>query len=75
MPYVEKNRYKTIPDEVIIEFIKSLDFITTSLLQKQFRIGYNQSCDIIAKLARMGFLENKNRFNQYNIVKTSFFEQ
>lgn len=73
MFYVEKNRYKAISDEAIIEFIKSLDFVTTSLLQKKFRIGYHQASDIISKLVRIGFLENKNRYNQYNIVKSPFF--
>lgn len=70
---LKKNRYKATSDEAIIEFIKSLDFVTTSLLQKKFSIGYHQAFDIVAKLVRIGYLENKNRYNQYNIVKSSFF--
>lgn len=73
MSYVEKNRYKAISDQAIMEYIKSLDFVTTSLLQKEFGIGYHQASDIILKLMRIGFLGNKNRYNQYSIVKSSFF--
>ena len=73
MSYVDKNRYKAIPDEAIMQFIRSLDFVTASLLQKQFSIGCHQASDIISKLVRIGFLENKNRYNQYNVVKSALF--
>lgn len=54
-----------------VELLKDLDYISTSVLQKRFRIGYIRAVRLIDRLEDDGIIGTPDKNNKRKVIKQS----
>lgn len=53
----------------ILKFVMEYKYVSTALIQRKFRIGYNHAEDILEKLEQNGIVGKKNNNYQRKVIK------